>query len=176
MKQDGGSILSSLIPALTNVVSKAAPVLTKLVLPGLATGVASALGSLGIDQIFENGANFHNSKVGDIVKALAVIQNELSKMSESEKDNFDKVMMMSGNGQNQSGGVLSALLASVGIPMIMKLLGSGGSGLHNTPTGGYKTHHKKIPIPENNQPVVKQPEGTSLNWQPYNPPPFNGNE
>ena len=35
---------------------------------------------------------------------------------------------------------------------------------------------KKIPIPNQNQPVVKQPEGTALinqwKWKPYNPPPF----
>ena len=60
-------------------------------------------------------------------------------MPKKEKDEFDKVMMMSGNGKNGNteGGILSVLLASIGITMIMKLL---GSGLHNTSTGGYKTH------------------------------------
>ena len=77
--------------------------------------------------------------------------------------------MMSGSGQ-MTGGILSALLVSIGIPMIMKLL---GSGLHNSPYGGYKTHRKKIPIPENEQMIIKQPEGTSLYWAPNNPPPFN---
>ena len=172
MKQDCESILSSILPALTKVASKAAPVLTKTILPELATGVSSALGSIGIDQIFGNGANFNNSKTGDIIKALAVIENELTKMPKKEKDKFDKVMM-TGNGQNQKGGFLGSILASIGIPLIIKALT--GSGHHNSPTGGYKTHYKKIPIPSNeNQPVVKQPEGTALNdWKPYNPPPFN---
>ena len=166
MKQDSGSTLSSILPALT---TKVVPTLTKTILPGFATGVASALGSLGIDKIFGNGTNFHNSKVGDIIKALAIIQNELSKLPKEEKNKFDKVMMMSGNGKME-GSFLSPLLASVGIPMIMKLF---GSGLHNTPyntSSGYKTHRKKIPIPQ--KPSVKEPEGTALNWQPYNPPPF----
>ena len=97
-----------------------------------------------------------------------MIENELRKMPKNQKSKFDQIMM-SGNGQ--SGGFLSALLGAIGIPMIMKLL---GSGLHNSPTGGYKTHRKKIPIPSENQPVVKQNEGTGLNdWQIYNPPPFN---
>ena len=174
MKQDGGSILSSLMPALTKVVTKAVPVLTKSVIPGLATGVASALGSLGIDSLF-SGKGI-NGKTGDIIKALAVIQNELTKMPKNQKNKFDKVMM-SGNGQNgQSEGFLSALLASVGLPLILKALS--GSGIHNRPydTTSYKTHRKKIPIPSN-QPVVKQPEGTALNdWRPYNPPPFNDND
>ena len=40
----GGNLLSSMLPALTKIASKAAPVLTKTVLPGLATGLASAKG------------------------------------------------------------------------------------------------------------------------------------
>ena len=75
MKQDSGNILSSILPALTQVASKAAPVLTKTVLPGLATGVASALRSLGIESLF-NG-NGIDRKTEDIIKALAVIDNEL---------------------------------------------------------------------------------------------------
>ena len=171
-KQDGGSLLSSLIGPLTTVVSKAAPVLTKTVLLGLATGVATALGSLGIDSIF-SGKGI-DGKTGDIIKALAVIENELRKMPKSQKSKFDEVMV-TGNGQ--TGGFLSTLLATLGIPLILKAIS--GSGLHNRPwtdTTSYKTHRKKIPIIPQNQPVVKQPEGTALNeWEIYNPPPFNDN-
>ena len=52
MKQDGGSLLSSLLGPITKIATKVAPALTKTVLPGLATGVASALGSLGVDSLF----------------------------------------------------------------------------------------------------------------------------
>ena len=167
MKQDGGSLLSSLIGPLTKVVSKAAPVLTKTILPGLATGVASALGSLGIDSLF-SGKGI-DGKTGDITKALAVIENELRKMNKSQKTKFDEVMM-TGNGQ--SGGFLMSLLASLGIPMVIKTLT--GRGLHNRPydVNSYKTHRKKIPIPQNQQPLIK--EGEALNeWELFNPPPFN---
>ena len=79
---------------------------------------------------------------------------------------------MSGSGQMESG-FLGTLLASIGIPLILKALT--GSGLHNKLVGGFKDHRKKIPIPQNSQPVVKQPEGTALvnkTLEPYNPPPF----
>ena len=170
MKQDGGSLLTSLLGPITKIATKVAPALTKTVLPGLATGVASALGSLGIDSLFKGKGI--NGKTGDIIKALAVIENELRKLPKAQKSKFDEIMM-SGNGQQ--GGVLSALLASLGLPLIFKAL---GSGLHNRPydVQSYKTHPQKIPIPQNQQPVVKQPEGTALNeWELFNPPPFNDN-
>ena len=44
MKQDGGSILSSILPTATKFISKLLPFFTKSVLLGLATGVSSALG------------------------------------------------------------------------------------------------------------------------------------
>ena len=165
--KNGGSLLSSLLPTIGKIATKTMPILKKISSPIL-SGITSALGSLGIEKIFGSGANFDNSKVGDIVKALAIVQNELTKLPKKEKEKFDKVIMMSGNGEVE-GGFLSALIASIGIPMIMKLLG--GYGLHNTPDGGYKTHPKKFTIPQN-QPVVKQPEGTALvnnKWLPYEP-------
>ena len=97
MKQDSGSILSSILPTLTKVVSKAAPVLTKSVIPGVVQGISDALGSLGIDALFGNGIDW---KTFDIVKAMTIISNELNKMKTNEKQIFDQIMM-SGNGQMQ---------------------------------------------------------------------------
>ena len=119
----GGSLLSSLIGPLTKI----APVLTNTVLPGLGTGVASALGSLGIDSIFGSGTNFDNSKVGYVIKAMAVIENELRLLPKTEKEKFNKVMM---SGNRMKGGFLGTLLASIGIPMIIQALS--GQGLYNT--------------------------------------------
>ena len=176
MKQDGGNLLSSLLGPITKLATKVAPALTKTVLPGLATGLttglASALGSLGIDSLF-SGKGI-DGKTSDIIKALAVIENEVRKLSKPQKAKFDEIMM-TGNGQ--SGGFLSALLASLGIPIVLKAL---GAGIHNRPydVQSYKTHPKKIPIPsQNQQPIVKEREGTSLttDWELWNPPPFNDN-
>ena len=173
MKQDGGNLLSSLIGPITKVASKALPALTKTVLPGLATGVASALGSIGIESLF-SGKGI-DGKTGDLIKALAVIENEMRKLSKPQKAKFDEIMM-TGNGQ--LGGFLSTFLASIGLPLVIKALT--GSGIHNRPYDmqSYKTHPKKIPIPQNQQqPIVKEPvDGTSLTeWELWNPPPFNEN-
>ena len=82
---------------------------------------------------------------------------------------------MTGNGQNQTGGFLSTLLATLGLPIILKAIT--GSGIHNRPydVNSYKTHPKKIPIPsQNQQPIVKESEGSALTeWELWNPPPFN---
>ena len=173
MKQDGGNLLSSLIGPITKLATKVAPALTKTVLPGLATGVASALGSLGIDSLF-SGKGI-DGKTSDIIKALAVIENEVRKLNKPQKSKFDEIMM-TGNGQ--TGGFLGTLLASIGLPLVIKALT--GSGIHNRPFDmqSYKTHPKKIPIPQNQQqPIVKEPvDGTALKeWELWNPPPFNDN-
>ena len=103
-----------------------------------------------------------------------MIENELRKLSKPQKGLFDEIMM-TGNGQQ--GGFLGTLLASIGLPLVIKALT--GSGIHNRPydVTSYKTHPKKIPIPQQNQQqVVKQPEGTALKeWELFNPPPFNDN-
>ena len=173
MKQDGGSLLSSLLGPITKIARKVAPALTKTVLPGLATGVSSALASLGVDSLFGKGID---EKTGDIIKALAIVENELRKLPKEQRTKFNKIMM-TGNGDTKTGGFLSGLLATLGIPLIIKELG--GSGLHNRPydVKSYKTHPKKIPLPsQNQQHIVKQPEGTGLNeWELFNPPPFNDN-
>ena len=171
MKKDGGSLLTSLIAPVTKLASKVAPALTKTVLPGLATGVASALGSLGIDSLF-SGKGI-DGKTGDLIKGLAVIENELRKLSKPQKAKFDEIMM---TGSGQSGGFLTGLISALGIPLIIKALT--GSGIHNRPydVNSYKTHPTKIPIPKQNQPIIKQPEGSALNeWEIWNPPPINEN-
>ena len=170
-EQDGGNLLTSLIGPITKLATKVAPALTKTVLPGLATGVASALGSLGIDSLF-SGKGI-DGKTADLIKALAVIENEVRKLNKPQKSKFDEIMM-TGNGQ--TGGFLGTLLASIGLPIVIKALT--GSGIHNRPyyMQSYKTHPKKIPIPENQKPIVKEPSGTALTeWELWNPPPFNDN-
>ena len=95
MKQDGGSILSSILPALIKVSSTIVPALTKTILPGLATGVSSALDSVGIDTRIGNG--LIDDKMRDIVAAMAIITNEIEKSNKNDKAKFDQ-HIMSGNG------------------------------------------------------------------------------
>ena len=164
-------MLSSLLGPITKIATKVVPALTKTVLPGLATGVSSALASLGVDSLF-SGKGI-DTKTGDIIKALAIVGNELRQLPKAQKTKFDQIMM-TGNGQTAV--FLGTLLASIGLPLVIKAL---GGGIHNRPydVKSYKTHPKKIPIPsQNQQPVIKQPEGTAINeWELFNPPPFNDN-
>ena len=73
--------------------------------------------------------------------------------------------MLSGSNYVE-GGFIGTLLASLGIPLLIKAL---GGGIHNTPEkSSYKEHNSKIPIP------VSQTDnkGTALinnKWQPYEP-------
>ena len=171
MTQDVASISSTILAPLTKVTTKIAPILTKSILPGLATGVTTSMGSMAIDSIFGNG--LIEEKMRDIVTAIAIISNEIQKLNKNDKAKFDQIMI-TGNFQ-MKGDFLGTLLASIGIPMILNALTR--QGLQNTPpdTGGDKEHKPGIPIPSTKQPVVKQPEGTSLineKWEPYNPPPF----
>ena len=60
MKQDGGSILSSILPVSAKVTSKIMPA-KKSILPGIATGVSSALGSFaGFTLNLENLESLEN--------------------------------------------------------------------------------------------------------------------
>ena len=65
-------------------------------------------------------------------------------------------------------------IASDSASLIRKLeVKSNGKNLYDSyDLNYYMVTKNTIPIPNQNEPVVKQPEGTSLNWQPYNPPPF----
>ena len=139
MKQDEGSILSSILPAIAKIASKTMPVLSKTVLPSLAKGVSGALGSLGIDALFGNGLIDENLR--NIIVVIAKLSDEINKLSNNDKLTIDQIMM-SGNSQ-MTGGFLGTLLASIGIPMILNALT--GQGLHNTPTVGYKHTGRKFP-------------------------------
>ena len=131
----------------------------------------------GKPVIINFNTSHYRSMKQDIMTAMTIISNELNKLNKYDKEKFGQIMI---SGDSQLGGFLSTLLASIGIQMILNALT--GKGHYNTPTGGYKTHKSKIPIPGSRQPVVKQPsEGTALiikkweinkKWEPYNPPPF----
>ena len=120
---EGGSLWSSLIslgtkllPYATTAVSKAAS--------ALATGALSALGSLGIDRLFGK-----KQKGGFLIpqnKIDKLIANKHLLTAKQKRDILDA--LQSGSGvvikptKKQSGGFLGTLLASIGIPMVLKAL------------------------------------------------------
>ena len=64
--------------------------------------------------------------VRDIIVALDTVAQELNKLKKPHKEEFHKII---GSG-SQEGGFIGTLLASIGIPMIIKALS--GQGLHST--------------------------------------------
>ena len=125
----GGSLWSTLFSLGTKLLPYATTAVSKAV-PALATGALSALGSLGIDRIFGK-----KQKGGFLIpqnKIDKLIANKHLLSAKQKKDILDA--LQSGSGviikptMKQSGGFLGTLLASIGIPMVLKALT--GSGLH----------------------------------------------
>ena len=163
----GGSLWSSLfslgtrlLPYATTAASKAAP--------ALATGALSALGSLGIDKIFGKG-----QKGGFLIPQNKIDQLIKHKSLLTKKQKEDVVNALQAGGQvvikptpKQSGGFLGTLLASIGIPMVLKALT--GSGLHVEKSRPKRSISVFVP--------PKQGKGkNSSMMMPYQPPPFIGN-
>ena len=80
---DGGSILSSLLPMATKMISKVAPVVTKQILPGLTHGVTSTLALLGIDKLLSG--NGINDNVKDILIVTDKLIQEINKLKNNDK-------------------------------------------------------------------------------------------
>lgn len=140
------SLLTKLLPYATSAVSKA--------VPALATGAMSALGSLGINKILGEGLQNRKSQTGgflipqDKIDKLIAHKNLLTK---KQKEQILNSLQTGGRiiikpTKTQQGGFLGTLLASIGIPLVLKALT--GKGMQTRPY--------------------------SDSFLPYNPPPFIG--
>ena len=170
----GGSLWSSLfslgtklLPYATKTASTVLPYAAKAV-PALATGALGALGSLGIERLFRK-----KQRGGFLIPQNKIDKLIANKHLLSKKQKEDILAaLQSGSGvvikpsQKQSGGFLGTLLASIGIPLVLKALT--GSGLHVEPS-----------TPRRSKPVYVPPtEGRGRNnsmMMPWQPPPFIGN-
>ena len=113
------SLGATVLPYAVNRLSKA--------VPALATGAVSALGSLGIDEIFSKGIDIPEK----VFPMLPYIVNELTK---SQIDQINKVSQTGGRlvlkpTRKQVEGGFLGTLASIGIPMeisfVSKMFGNG---------------------------------------------------
>ena len=125
---EGGSLWSSLFSLGTKLLPYATTALSKAV-PALATGALSALGSLGINKIFgkqKGGFLIPQNKIDKLIANKHLLskkqKEEILAALQSGSSVFVKPTL------KQSGGLLGTLLASIGIPMVLKALT--GSGLH----------------------------------------------
>ena len=133
------------------------------VVPALATGAVSALGSLGIDKIFAKGIDIPKK----YFPMLPYIVNELTK---SQIDQSNKVsqtgrrLVIKPTRKQIEGGLLGTL-ASIGIPMAISLVSKmfgGGLQVDKAPST------KKMSI-------VCVPQDGQGHMYPFYPPPFYGN-
>ena len=134
--QKGGSLFSSLLALGTKLLPKAMNLATKT-LPGLATGALSSLGNFATDKILGAGTQsggflIPNSKIQQLI-------THKNLLTAKQKQDILNALQSGGElrikpTKKQSGGFLGTLLASIGVPILLKALtGSGnskGRGLH----------------------------------------------
>ena len=165
--QHGGSLWSSLFSLGTKLLPYATTAVSKAV-PALTTGALSALGSLGIDKIFGK-----KQKGGFLIPQNKIDKLIANKHLLSKKQKEDILAaLQSGSGvvikptTKQSGGFLGTLLASIGIPMVLKALT--GRGLH------VEKSRPKRSIPVYVPPTKGRGKNSSMMLMPNQPPPFFG--
>ena len=136
----GGTLLSSLLNVGTKLLPQAMNIATKI-LPALATGALSSVGNFATDKILGAGQSggmiIPHSKIPELLPFGNLL---------SEKQKRDLAMaLQSGNDlklkptKRQSGGFLGTLLASIGVPILLRALT--GSGMQNrTLPGGPGTY------------------------------------
>ena len=164
--QKGGSLWSSLL----NLGMKALPYASKAV-PALATGAIQALGSLGIDKIFGRGQSGGFLIPQDKINQLIQYKDLLTK---KQKEQIVNAIHTGGQiivkpSKRQMGGFLGTLLASIGVPLLMKALTGNGLQVDN------KRSHRSLnvmPAKINPANINKKQGGLVI---PYQTPPFFGN-
>ena len=163
-KQVGGSLLTSAL-SLARVFG---PTIAKTLGLAALAGAASQGASQVVKKISGNG-----QKGGFLIpqnKIDKLIANKHLLTTKQKKDILDA--LQSGSGvhikptMKQSGGFLGTLLASIGIPMVLKALT--GRGLH------VEKSHPRRTIPIYVPPHMTRKGGKYGMMMPYGPPPFTG--
>ena len=159
--QKGGSLWSSLL----NLGMKTLPYASKAV-PALATGAIQALGSLGIDKIFRRGQSGGFLIPQDKINQLIQYKDLLTK---KQKEQIASAIHTGGQiivkpSKRQMGGFLGTLLASIGVPLLMKALTGNGLQVDNKRS----RRSADVYVPKN----ITSKGGLIVPYQ--NPPPFIG--
>ena len=163
-KQEGGSIISSLIPMMSKVGAMALPWLSKAAAP-LATGALSGLSSLGVNKLFGSGLfSVPQDKVDKLVQYKDYLITAQKKQIVSA--------LRSGAGiprfrltKSQHGGFLGTVLASIGVPLLLNALT--GKGLQVDGPSGSRSR-RNVYVPRS----TPKPKGGLV--LPYQTPPFIG--
>ena len=121
--RQGGSLWGSLISLGSKLLPMAMPLAKKAAAP-LVTGALSGLASLGVDKIFGKG-----QRGGFLIPMDKIAQSVAYKnlLNTGQKKDILK-SLQTGNGlvirptKTQQGGFLGTLLASIGVPLMLKML------------------------------------------------------
>ena len=164
--QKGGSLWSSLL----NLGMKALPYASKAV-PALATGAIQALGSLGVDKIFGRGQSGGFLIPQDKINQLIQYKDLLTK---KQKEQIVNAIHTGGQiivkpSKRQMGGFLGTLLASIGVPLLMKALT--GSGLQVDNKRSKRSANVHVPKMNNNKSKIY---GESILPMDYRSHPYIG--
>ena len=119
--QEGGSLWSSLLTLGTKALPYATKAVSKVV-PALATGAVQALGSLGVDKIFGKGQSggflIPQDKIDQLIKYKDLLTKKQKEQIVSAIHTGGQLVIRPT--KTQSGGILGTLLASIGVPLLLK--------------------------------------------------------
>ena len=161
----------------TKMIPMATKMVTKL-LPGVATGAVGALTDFGVSKALGSGVS-NNQKGGclipqDKINHLIAHSNLLTK---KQKEQIISSLHSGGKlvikpTPKQRGGFLGTLLASIGVPLLVKALTGG-----NIQNRQFVVNSKipNIPLPPKKSGKGIQNRPYSDMFLPYVPPPFCGN-
>ena len=160
----GGNLFSSLASLGAKVLPYAIKGISKAV-PALATGAATALGELGINEIFGKGITIPPQ----FFPLLPPLAREFTKSQINQINKAHKTggrLIIKPTRRQIEGGFLGTL-ASIGIPMAISLVSKMfGSGLQVDRRGSSNTANVYVPHPP--------PPSTHGEGYPYRSPPFIG--
>ena len=158
-KQDGGSLLTSLMPILTKTVL---PLAKKAIGP-LTSGALSGLSSFGVNKILGSGLfSVPQNKVDKLIQYKDYLTAAQKQQIMSALQTGSGIPMFKLT-KKQSGGFLGTLLASIGVPLLLNALT--GKGLQVDPHASTSNFHNVYVPPKT------KGKGHSL---PYQSPPFYG--
>ena len=170
--QEGGSLWSSLFSLGTKALPYASKAVTK-VAPALATGALQALGSLGIDKIFGKGQTggflIPQNKIDQLIKYKDLLTKKQKEQIVSAIHTGGQLVVKPT--KKQSGGFLSSVLASIGIPLLLNALT--GKGLQVDKKRSRRSVNVHVPKVLSNKKTSSKDGGLVLPMN-YRSPPFIG--
>ena len=171
--QEGGSLWSSLLTLGTKALPYATKAVSKVV-PALTTGAVQALGSLGVDKIFGKGQSggflIPQDKIDQLIKYKDLLTKKQKEQIVSAIHTGGQLVIRPT--KTQSGGFLGTLLASIGVPLLLKELT--GKGLQ---VDRHRSRRSvNVYVPPEVQKVAKQSttNGGLVLLMDYRSPPFIG--